>query len=81
LAAIGEELGTGSRTPFSRSLDRLISKVRWPKALRVECGTWDSAPKNFLERGLDKREELPDIPGTSRLRRKEIAQFLPGIFR
>jgi 3'-5' exoribonuclease len=34
--AIGEEAGSGNWTPFSRSLDRMIYKVRWPKASRVE---------------------------------------------
>lgn len=34
--AIGEEAGSGNWTPFSRSLERMIYKVRWPKALRPE---------------------------------------------
>jgi len=34
--AISDEAGSGNWTPFSRSLDRMIYKVRWPKASRLE---------------------------------------------
>jgi len=34
--AIGEEAGSGNWTPFSRSLERMIYKVRWPKAVRMD---------------------------------------------
>jgi len=34
--AIGEEAGSGNWTPFSRSLDRMIYKVRWPKAAALK---------------------------------------------
>lgn len=33
---IGEEAGSGNWTPFSRSLERMVYKVRWPKATRLE---------------------------------------------
>jgi 3'-5' exoribonuclease len=33
---IGEEAGSGNWTPFSRSLERMIYKVRWPKATHLE---------------------------------------------
>jgi len=34
--AIADEAGMGNWTPFSRSLERMIYKVRWPKAVRLE---------------------------------------------
>lgn len=34
--AMGEEAGSGNWTPFSRSLERMIYKVRWPKAVRMD---------------------------------------------
>ena len=34
--AIEDEAGSGNWTPFSRSLERMIYKVRWPKAVRPE---------------------------------------------
>lgn len=34
--AISDEAGTGNWTPFSRSMERMIYKVRWPKAVRPE---------------------------------------------
>ena len=34
--AIGDEAGSGNWSPFSRSLERMIYKVRWPKALRPD---------------------------------------------
>ena len=34
--AIADEAGAGNWTPFSRSLERMIYKVRWPKATRLE---------------------------------------------
>lgn len=34
--AIAEEAGNGNWSPFSRSLERMIYKVRWPKAIRPE---------------------------------------------
>ncbi len=34
--SIREEAGNGNWTPFSRSLDRMVYKVRWPKAIRPE---------------------------------------------
>ena len=33
---LADEAGVGNWTPFSRSLDRMIYKVRWPKAVRPE---------------------------------------------
>jgi len=33
---IADEAGMGNWTPFSRSLERMIYKVRWPKAVRLE---------------------------------------------
>ncbi len=34
--AMGDEAGTANWTPFSRSLERMIYKVRWPKAVRLD---------------------------------------------
>ncbi len=34
--AMGDEAGNGNWTPFSRSLERMIYKVRWPKAVRLD---------------------------------------------
>lgn len=34
--AIADEAGIGNWTPFSRSLERMIYKVRWPKAVQLE---------------------------------------------
>jgi 3'-5' exoribonuclease len=33
---IREEGGSGNWTPFSRSLERMVYKVRWPKAVRLD---------------------------------------------
>ena len=34
--AMGDEAGSGNWTPFSRSLERMFYKVRWPKAVRLD---------------------------------------------
>ena len=34
--SIREDAGTGNWTPFSRSLERMTYKVRWPKAAKLD---------------------------------------------